>query len=91
MLVNVTELLVRHTLEEHEWESRMPCACEQCRDDMMAIALNQLPSRYVSTDRGQAYVKAQYMNSQLQMDIVRELAVALTKVRQNPRHQGTSK
>ncbi|QRF22313.1 late competence development ComFB family protein [Alicyclobacillus sp. TC] len=89
MLVNVTELLVRHAMSEMEWRRRLPCDCEQCRDDVMALALNQLSPRYVSTDRGEAYVKAQYMNSQLQMDIVRELAVSLQRVANNPRHTGS--
>lgn len=89
-LVNVTESLMRRVLEDaYLKRGRLKCECSQCIDDIMAIALNHSPSRYVSTDEGNVYVKAQYFEPQLQSDVVRELAIAAQRVGENPRHRTT--
>lgn len=87
-LYNVSEALVRTVLgEAYSQKGRLKCGCNQCMDDIMAIALNHLPSRYVSTDEGNVYVKAQYFNTQLQSDVLRELAMAAQLVADKPRHK----
>lgn len=87
-VVNVTEALVQMVFEDQFMRTHtLECDCEQCQHDIMALALNQLPPRYVSTSRGEAYVKAEYFNPQFQSDIVRELTFACQKVGGNPRHQ----
>jgi competence protein ComFB len=87
-LYNVTEALVRTVFEDaYLRKGRLVCDCPQCVDDILAIALNRLPSRYVATDVGNVYVKAQYFDPQLQSDVLRELAVAANIVGQNPRHK----
>jgi competence protein ComFB len=86
-LQNVTETLVRFLFDDaFRNTGKLACTCEQCRDDILAFALNRLPPRYVSSDLGHAYVKTQYMSSQLQSDIVSELARAAEIVRDRPRH-----
>jgi competence protein ComFB len=90
-LYNVTEALVRMMLEDaYVQKGRLACDCEQCIDDIMAIALNRLPSKYVSTDQGTLYAKAQYFDTQLQSDVIRELALASNIVSQKPRHKQSS-
>lgn len=87
-LSNVTETLTRFMFEDaFQNTGKLPCTCEQCRDDILAFALNHLPVRYVSSDLGHAYVKSQYMSSQLQSDIISELARAVTIVGSRPRHE----
>lgn len=87
-LHNVTVALVRSMLEDAYFHKRrLKCECSQCVDDIMAIALNQLPSRYVSTDEGDVYVKAQYFDAQLQSDVLREVAIAVQLVGNKPRHK----
>jgi competence protein ComFB len=84
---NVTEALVKVVFNESFVQRDvLPCKCERCKDDILAYAMNRLPSRYVSTDEGNAYVKAQYLNPQLQSDILRELAIAVDVVGKKPRH-----
>ena len=85
-LVNVTETLVRMVLDKDFIERELSCACEKCVADVMALTLNQLPARYVSTDQGLAYVKAQYFNPQIQSDIFKELAIAANLVGTKPHH-----
>ncbi len=89
-LYNVTEALVRTLFEDaYLKKGRLVCDCSQCVDDILAIALNRLPSRYVATDLGNVYVKAQYFEPQLQSDVLRELALAANIVGRNPRHSQT--
>ncbi|GMA50579.1 hypothetical protein GCM10025857_19360 [Alicyclobacillus contaminans] len=91
VLYNVTEVLVRAMLEDaYIHKGRLACECDQCVGDILAIALNHLPTRYVSTDQGTMYVKAQYFNPQLQSDILRELAAAARIVAERPRHAGVA-
>ncbi|MCF8566266.1 late competence development ComFB family protein [Alicyclobacillus tolerans] len=86
-LHNVTEELVKSLFANEFLERRkLECSCQQCKDDILAIALNRLPPRYVVTEQGGAYVKAQYLERQLQLDIVRELEMASEQVAKHPRH-----
>lgn len=86
-VVNVTELLVESALKDaYIAKGRLTCDCARCVDDIQAIALNHLQPHYVSTDRGVAYVKAQYIDQQLQSDVLRELAFAAQTVSSSPRH-----
>lgn len=86
-LYNVTETLVRVMFNDDYMQRRLVCRCEQCQNDILALTLNRLPSRYVSTDQGQAYVKAQFLNSQLQSDIIKELTISAGLVGKSPRHR----
>ncbi|MDF2963445.1 MAG: competence protein ComFB [Paenibacillus sp.] len=52
---------------------------EKLQSDIIAIALNKLPPRYVSTDRGEVIAKTQ-LRSQVETDVYRELANAIEKV-----------
>lgn len=86
-LVNVTQMLVQKIfVDDYLTNQRLACDCGQCRDDIMALVLNRMPSRYVSTDRGEAYVKAQFFDPQLTSDIVRELTIAALTVADRPNH-----
>lgn len=52
---------------------------EKSQSDIMAIALNRLPAKYVSTARGEVIAKAQ-MGMQAETDVYRELSYAIDKV-----------
>ncbi|MBC7324855.1 MAG: late competence development ComFB family protein [Moorella sp. (in: Bacteria)] len=63
------------------------CRCESCRYDMAALALNQLPPRYVVREKGVIYSKLAILEIQQRADIFRALTQALLTVKKNPRHQ----
>ncbi|WAH37299.1 late competence development ComFB family protein [Alicyclobacillus dauci] len=84
---NVTEQMAKEALHDSVFRSIMACTCQLCQDDALAIALNRLPVRYVATQQGEAYVKANYMQPQLQSDVLRELTRAAQVVSANPRHE----
>jgi competence protein ComFB len=52
--------------------------------DVVAITLNRLPAKYVSTVQGEVFAKTQ-LRSQVETDVYRELAIAIEKVLQTER------
>ena len=57
----------------------MPELDEVLLDDIMAIVLNHLPAKYVSTRKGEMFAKTQ-LRAQLESDIFREITYAVKKV-----------
>lgn len=62
------------------------CTCEKCRMDILAIALNALPPRYVVTEKGQMYAKLDELNQTFNTGVITALTVAAQSVRERPRH-----
>jgi len=62
------------------------CTCEKCLLDIMAIALNELPPKYVVTRKGEMYTKLWVLRQQLDVDIISALTKAAAAVGKNPRH-----
>ena len=63
------------------------CKCEQCRLDISALALNNLPPRYVSTHKGDIFVRIQEMEGKNDVDVIQAIAKAIEIVGKNPRHE----
>jgi competence protein ComFB len=85
-LVNVTETLVHMVFNNEFVKRKLACPCDQCVNDVLALTLNNLQPRYVSTDKGEAYVKVQYFNPQIRSDILRELTLSADQVNAKPHH-----
>lgn len=83
---NYTEQLARQMFMSNAVNSLLKCHCEQCCDDVLAMALSNLPARYASTETGRAFVKANYLQIQLQSDVLRELTTAAMVVSNHPHH-----
>jgi competence protein ComFB len=77
---NMMEEIVRHCL--NDLIQRTP-DLGQLSDtqyaDILALALNRLPPRYVSTARGEMFAKTQLRN-QVESDVYRELTYSVDKV-----------
>lgn len=67
-------------------ESCGGCQCEICRMDIMAVALNLLPTKYIATEKGQLYSKVSMLQQQFEVDVVSAIARAVDIVKKNPRH-----
>jgi len=63
------------------------CGCEKCRLDVKAIALNNLPPRYVVTSKGILYSKLNELELQFEVDVQNEIVKAAMIVKENPRHE----
>jgi len=84
-VVNVTEIIA--VAKVAEVVSMMDsCSCPKCVDDVLAIALNTLPTRYVTTDMGKQFIQLNSYRKQFETDVVAALIKACQIVNESPRH-----
>lgn len=62
------------------------CKCDKCKLDIMALALNELPSKYVVSEQGQLYAKLSELEQQFDIDIETSIIKAAVFVSKNPKH-----
>lgn len=85
-IINIVENMVWDKLDTVLSKKEGICKCEKCRADIAAYALNKLKPRYVSSEKGEVFVKAQYMDIDLSAAILVVLTEAAEVVGKNPRH-----
>lgn len=85
-IYNVVERVVWSHLDKVMEQKGNICCCILCRDDVAACALNKLPPRYVATALGEAYTRAEFLDKQLELDVIVALTAAVEQVAGNPRH-----
>lgn len=83
---NYMEICVENAVDSILEETNM-CHCERCRLDVMAIALNNLPSKYVATRQGILYVKLDTLERRYDVSVVAEITKAIDIVREQKRHE----
>ncbi|KQL52994.1 hypothetical protein AN964_05360 [Heyndrickxia shackletonii] len=59
-LYNVMEEIVRNALHENIELLHLPCKCERCQEDILALSLNKLPAQYVVNQDSRPYIRAMY-------------------------------
>jgi len=74
--------MTNHLLKKH----KDICTCEKCKLDIVAITLNNLPPKYVVSEKGEVFTKIKEMEAQFDVDIIKELTRAIEMVSKNPRH-----
>ena len=85
---------IRNTMEEFVQQNidavlRMYpdcCSCEKCKEDIMALALNHLPPKYVSTHKGDLFARIATMDPVDKAFIIQGIAKAIQIVHKMPRH-----
>lgn len=85
ILVNITEELVRETINSIIPTMNM-CACEICKLNACAIALNVLEPHYVTTTKGMLMARIIIEKSAYQMQVLVETTKALMLVKEHPLH-----
>jgi len=85
-LVNVTELLLFEILDSTLKGVEGFCACERCRIDVAAIALNNLPTNYVVTDEGEVKKRISVLHMQIRIDLTQAIIRAAKEVMKQPHH-----
>lgn len=83
---NFMEDAVAHQLDSVLAKYPDICHCEQCKSDIAALALNQLPPKYVSTERGEIFSRVNEMETQNAVEILQAILQAIAVVRAHPRH-----
>lgn len=81
---NFMEDMVRDKLE-HTLGVLECCDCERCRGDIVALALNQLPTAYAVADGNDAYYMKK-LRGAYEVKVTAALIRAIQQVKQNPRH-----
>jgi competence protein ComFB len=86
VLKNLMEETVSRQLETLQ-EQLDVCTCAKCRLDILALALNSLPSHYVVTEKGELLAAIDQTLPQNQADVIAALTRASLTVRANPQHE----
>lgn len=86
-LHNVMEDIALESFEEHIDSLNLPCQCDMCMLDTIAMALNSLPTQYIVRNNNRPYVKAKYIEKQYKVNVLSKLASAAKIVAENPRHE----
>ena len=63
------------------------CTCEKCSLDIAAIALNDLPPKYIVSEKGELYSRIDGLKQQFEVDVITAVTKAITIVKNNPRHE----
>ncbi len=86
-VVNTMENIVDTALSELLKEEPGCCTCNHCMDDMKCLALNALPPKYVSSEKGILFSKiSSAMGQQRSIDIRVACINALEFVKGHPHH-----
>ncbi len=82
---NIAEKLVEAKVLEMMERLEM-CSCSRCFHDVMALALNDLPPKYVVTRKGELMALAYTYESQKTIDVVTAVMRACSIVKDHPVH-----
>lgn len=84
-LLNLSEILVKEKAPDVMEKMRV-CTCEACHNDVLALALNMLPTKYVTTDEGKQFLQLEMYKKQYETDVLAALTRACVRVKASPRH-----
>lgn len=86
-LYNFIEVEAKYNMKNVLDKYPNACKCDQCINDILAIALNNLPPKYISRPMGEVSSKLiSQLEGQFAADILRELTKAAEIVTRNPKH-----
>jgi len=93
-LYNITEIIAEQILEQIVTNKIVDghdisgfCFCPRCWTDALALALNNLPPRYVVSKEGEVFARTKLeMDYQIQANISTEIMKAMLQVKTNPHH-----
>jgi competence protein ComFB len=85
-LINLSEMLTKELLPS-VMERMDVCTCPICTGNVLALALNTLPTKYVTTDEGKQYTQLEVYKRQNELDVIAALTRACVRVKESPRHE----
>ncbi len=88
-VVNVMETFVDSQLDSVLKNISGFCQCDECKKDVKAMALNNLPPRYVNSHKGDVYTRLGVLDPTELARVVLEITKAANVVMKNPRHGGS--
>jgi competence protein ComFB len=87
-LKNYTEEAVKLYLDKWYKDANV-CQCDDCRLDVMAIMMNNLPPKYVVTEKGALYAQLEDFDPQYKINFMTIMTQAIKIVNEKPRHPET--
>lgn len=88
-LINIMEDKVLSTTAKAAPELKC-CTCPKCRLDIAAYVLNRIPPKYVDTEKGALFTRANHMSSEFDMKILLEVTSAAASIGIIPKHESNS-
>lgn len=85
-IFNKMEPVVERTAEEIFNKEKSQCVCSRCQMDIIALALNSLPPKYVVTELGDVVTNVDLASSQWRVDVMMAIYRSMEIVREQPRH-----
>lgn len=83
--VNVYERLVLERMDEFQTMFEV-CTCPRCTADLIAIALTNLPAKYIVTDNSCTIPLLSFYREKYKTSVATQLSSACVKVKQSPSH-----
>ncbi|MBE0466482.1 MAG: late competence development ComFB family protein [Candidatus Desulforudis sp.] len=91
MLKNYAEIAAEEVFDEvlAQLRKQRPelCGCRRCREDVLAVALNRLPAKYIATDKGEIFTRVDFSRVGGKAEIIASLIHGFELVNKHPRHQ----
>lgn len=84
-LVNIAEVLAKEKIALVMGKMKV-CTCQTCFNDVLALTLNSLPTKYVTTDAGKQYFQLDMYKKQYETDVLAALTKSCVRVKASPRH-----
>lgn len=85
-LKNHMEAVVKQALKEYMVKDTLPCTCERCLADILALTLNQLPAKYYVSLKGEILTQWESQSRPDQAKIMAAVVRAAKQVEATPSH-----
>lgn len=89
MIVNYMEEITRDYLKNllnNDPVYKDICKCQQCFEDIMAKALNNIKPYYVTTKKGEIFAEYSALETQHQAEVISEVIKAIEFISKHPNH-----
>ncbi len=63
------------------------CTCDKCKMELAAYVLNRLPAKYVDTEKGALFTRANHFNQDFSTKVLLEVTRAATEIGKAPGHE----
>jgi competence protein ComFB len=88
ILKNYMEILVLQVIDEVLGNSNEEiCKCDDCRLDIAAMALNNLPPRYFASEKGEIFSKLSLSHLTAKTEVLTQVTKAIMHIANKPRHR----
>jgi competence protein ComFB len=85
-MVNIMEGIIKERLD-HLLNNFDCCKCPVCREDMLALTLNSVPTKYVTSQKGELFGRTETLNQSMSLNLDITIVKAIQQVHRLPNHK----